>query len=269
MCEDPNGNILVATGSYLLSYHYNTNQFNIFQVNEGWIPAAKLCTLSDTPFALWALSAKTFPQADLIFDVETDEAGDVYASVSGVGVVKLSGNGELKEVLFPSNGYSTVYRDDQGYIWLGSRYAKLLQYDPRTDNITEHLPEVMARANNNHSLIKGNNGYLYIASLGNGFYEYNPATKEVNNYKNKPSDDRTMGNNWLYDIYQDAEGSVWLSHFISLYGCGLLLPSYKDIHPLQDSRCAEVCSLFHRRRQSREYLGGYRPWTTQDRENNP
>lgn len=125
-----------------------------------------------------------------------------------------------------------LYRDSNGYIWMATKAGIIYIYTPdfRLFNTLAYLPlqEGNLPGYNVYTIREDNNGYIWMGSKGGGIVVSskplgaNPESYRrirFHSYKHIPEDSLSLCHNFVYSIYQDSEGKVW----IGTYGGGLSL----------------------------------------------
>ena len=111
--------------------------------------------------------------------------------------------------LIAKGGYQTVAVDAQDRVWLGTRLAGLVCYDPhqKKARIFQHHPETpfsLAKGTVN-MILPGSNGWVYI-STSEGFSIYQPEKNRfVNLYK-----PQGMPNSVHPPMIEDSQGNIWI-----------------------------------------------------------
>ncbi|HJX70398.1 MAG TPA: two-component regulator propeller domain-containing protein, partial [Bacteroidales bacterium] len=125
-----------------------------------------------------------------------------------------------------------LYRDSNGYIWMATKSGTIYIYTPdfRLFNTLEYLPLLHGNlpGYNVYTIMEDRQGYIWMGSKGGGIVvsskpvSTNPEYyKKIrfHSYKHIPEDSLSLCHNFVYSIFQDSEGKVW----IGTYGGGLSL----------------------------------------------
>ncbi|MFD1631403.1 hybrid sensor histidine kinase/response regulator transcription factor [Pseudopedobacter beijingensis] len=124
------------------------------------------------------------------------------------------------------NDVSSITEDKHKNIWIGLRYKGLNRLDKRTGKFTRFNTSNSNILNNDdvRKLKIDRKGKLWIGTL-NGITVYNPIDNKVENrFVNEPEDSFTLGQNSVYDIYEDKIGTMWVGTY---YGGVNVIPAYR------------------------------------------
>ncbi|MFT4032597.1 MAG: two-component regulator propeller domain-containing protein [Siphonobacter sp.] len=143
-----------------------------------------------------------------------DHRGDIWVGTSK-GLIRLRyQNGTYLYRWFKKeNGLSddfitTLAEDTNHTLWIGTKYGGVNQYQNHTFS---HFQPTLINENIRKILIS-KAGKIWIASL-EGLYTYEPDIKELSLYRHDPENRKSLGQNSIYSIYQDTNGSVWIGTY--------------------------------------------------------
>lgn len=92
------------------------------------------------------------------------------------------------------------------------------QWISRQDSVRQIIKNFNLRDNLVRKFYKARNGQIWIATTKNGLGEWiNHSMPTIKYYSNIPGDNRSISNNNIYDMVEDAKGNLW----VSTYGGGL------------------------------------------------
>ena len=159
-------------------------------------PGVVTAIYQDHDGILWA---GFFPRALDRFDRKTGQATHY---LPGSGNKNALGEGSLL------NG---IYRDAQGYLWLGG-WGALDRFEQRSGQFTHyrHQPED-PRSLLSHEILciyQDRSGRLWVGQVG-GFSRFEPETDKFINYRNSQADLSGLGDTSVSAIYQDRSGTLW------------------------------------------------------------
>ena len=141
-----------------------------------------------TPFALDRLDRKT---------------GQITHYLPGSGSKNALGKGSALR--------HNIYRDAQGYLWLGG-WGVLDRFDERSGQFTHyyHKPDDPNSLLSNEILCiyEDRNGRLWLGQVS-GLSRFDPATEKFTNYRNNPAEPASLGDNGVSAIYQERSGTLW------------------------------------------------------------
>ena len=179
---------------------FRQEQFGLYRHRPGTpgslSPGVVTAIYQDGKGILWA---GFFPRALDKFDRKT---GHVTHYVPGSGNTNALGEGSLL------NG---IYRDAQGYLWLGG-WGALDRFDERSGQFKhyQHQPDDPQSLLSHEILCiyQDRSGRLWVGQVG-GFSRFDPETDKFINYRNNPADPASLGDSGVSAIYQDRSGTVW------------------------------------------------------------
>ena len=159
-------------------------------------PGVVTAIYQDHDGILWA---GFFPRALDRFDRKTGQATHY---LPGSGNKNALGEGSLL------NG---IYRDAQGYLWLGG-WGALDRFEQRSGQFKHyrHQPED-PRSLLSHEILciyQDRSGRLWVGQVG-GFSRFEPETDKFINYRNNQADLSGLGDTSVSAIYQDRSGTLW------------------------------------------------------------
>ena len=119
---------------------------------------------------------------------------------------------EGKNALGKGSNVSNIYRDPQGYLWLGG-WGVLDRFDERSGQFKhyQHKPgdPNSLLSDNILRIYEDRSGKLWVGQV-DGLSSFDPATEKFINYRNDPADPATLGISNVSAIYQDRSGTLWL-----------------------------------------------------------
>lgn len=101
------------------------------------------------------------------------------------------------------------------YVWIGTWYHGLLQYDLYNDSIKSyyrHDREELGEtgANQIRSLFQAHDGNIWVGSNRQGVFVLNPKTDKIVDFKHVYDDKFTLSYNNIRAITQDVMGTIWI-----------------------------------------------------------
>lgn len=115
--------------------------------------------------------------------------------------------------------YACFCEDRDGHIWAGSRTRGIVRIERSKDNFqfTEYnIENGKIGFNNISTVFYDTNGEIWAGTLGGGLYQYDQESDRfisVNDRYNIPQDD-------IFNIFQDNQGSIWVSTYNALIRIG-------------------------------------------------
>ncbi len=112
---------------------------------------------------------------------------------------------------FTSATVNTIYKDSQGFIWLGA-FDGLYRYDGYEFKGYNHDPADPTSLSNNtiNNIFEDKDEVLWIGSLWSGLNKYNRTKDNFKRYYPNP-DTSSLDVNGILCIYQDLQGTIWAS----------------------------------------------------------
>lgn len=107
-----------------------------------------------------------------------------------------------------NNNVWDIIIDSNGYIWSATEQG-LNKYDSKTDTFTSYFDDSSESENWITSVIEGSEGVIW-ASSKNGLIKFNPITEKYTRYLNDESNGNSLSNNYVYRVYEDSFGTVWV-----------------------------------------------------------
>ncbi|MCB2204157.1 hypothetical protein KQI65_05360 [bacterium] len=153
-----------------------------------------------------------------VYDMIADDAGNLYIATD-IGMSRYqTGTGRFTHYIHDpqnphsinSGGISTLYRDSNGFLWIGSERGGLGLFDPVTEDFTRFVhrdgDRTSLSSNRVYSIYEDIRGVLWIGtSLGlNRMDRQSTTFRHFNRLDNFP-------NEVIYGILQDEQGLLWLS----------------------------------------------------------
>jgi signal transduction histidine kinase/ligand-binding sensor domain-containing protein/ActR/RegA family two-component response regulator len=101
-----------------------------------------------------------------------------------------------------------------GKIWIGTYYAGLQMFDPKTEKFTNYLKDdknpLGIEDNVVGNIIEDKQGLLWIGTRNSGLVVYNPATNKSISYSNNPTDNFSISNNYVLSMFIDHADNLWV-----------------------------------------------------------
>ena len=147
-----------------------------------------------------------------VFCLSEDRDGGVWIGTYFGGVNYYSPYSSLFRRYLPVPGVNGLHgknisefcQDSDGSIWIGTEDAGLHRFSPHDGSFQSgFLP-----ASNIHAL-KLIDGKLWVGSYGDGLFVLNPGNNRFRHY-NLSSVGSPPGENSIYSIYKDIQGTVWI-----------------------------------------------------------
>jgi len=226
--QTPGGDMWFATLDGVS--RYRNGKFQNFTTKDGLAHDAACCIVTDREGNIWIGtwsggvsryddSVKSIPIALDAFRAVRDTRGNLWLSVSGVGLGRLNSDGiEMKsresgyegrnlrmfskEDGLPFDQVWAKYEDSHGNIWLGSRLSGLARYDGEEFQIFTYKDGLLG---NVISFWEDSAGVLWLGMENGGIYTYDRG-KFVT-----ATSQQELGLKCVTDIIGDRNGQMWFS----------------------------------------------------------
>jgi ligand-binding sensor domain-containing protein len=120
-----------------------------------------------------------------------------------------------------------IYHDDEGLLWVGTYAAGLFLISPEDFAVKQiKLEPGVERTETVRSVSKGIFGEFWIGTRG-GLYNYSKTRGVTGFYRHDERDPRSISNNSILSIFNDARGETWIG---TRGGLNLLAKSKQVFH---------------------------------------
>lgn len=189
---DSQGQIWIGTRDGLSYYDEKKDRFEnyTYKKNEKRVPVSAIAELSSTQ-----LLAGT-PEGLLVFDMEKERfMDDDYLSTAMHKLIA-----------------STLSRQgDDIYIGTANGLYVYSVANKQFSIVTQALDN-----KNIQAVLRQSPSRLWVATEGAGLYLVNPNTKEVQNYRHKSGDAKSISSNYIRSLALDAQNHLWIGTFNDL-----------------------------------------------------
>jgi len=110
----------------------------------------------------------------------------------------------------------TIYQDNEGLLWLGTREKGMDSFDPESENFTHFIHE----NNKENTLggygvyhISGRDNKIWVAVENSGLNSYDKVTKKFTYYVHDKNDAYSLNSNATEYFYEDQQGRFWVGTF--------------------------------------------------------
>lgn len=127
------------------------------------------------------------------------------------------------------NVVRSLLQDSNGCIWAGTKSGLVYVYDTLFNRkallTVSPVGRERMKGYNVYTMLQDAEGYIWLGTKGGGVSVSERPLSEYANYQyirfyhytHDPSDPASLGSNFIYSIYQDRQGSIWIGN----YGGGL------------------------------------------------
>ena len=197
--EDSQGRLWIAGRDLMSQYCYETDRFFRYQlpVNENGSTTRRLRGITeDSEGTLWASGGSN---GLYYFDAEQDRFKQYHP---------------LK-----THDINTILVSEDDKVWAVTDGHGLHKIDPETGNITTWRhdpddPESLSSDNLNH-IVRDRQGNIWIGTRDKGVNRMilnDDGTLSFDKYFNQPGKPDVLSNNYIYNMYVDREGTLWLAN---------------------------------------------------------
>jgi ligand-binding sensor domain-containing protein/signal transduction histidine kinase len=151
-----------------------------------------------------------------ILSFNQDTKGNLWIGTDGGGLFRLRADlkgfdqPKLKTLLTPQV-IKCIYRDPEGYFWLGTWDAGMLKYHPEKETLEQYHPE-KGNFESRHvwDIKPDREGNLWIGTLRDGLMHFSPKTNKWKYYKSIPGDSTSLVNNDIMCVFLDSRNILWV-----------------------------------------------------------
>jgi signal transduction histidine kinase/ligand-binding sensor domain-containing protein/DNA-binding response OmpR family regulator len=113
------------------------------------------------------------------------------------------------------NYIRSLYRDQQGRLWVGTDDGGLNLFDYQTETFKhfKHNPADPKSISHNKvmAIRQDKQGFLWVGTAGGGLNRFDPTTQSFTHYINNPNNPASISHNFITDICIDHRGEVWVT----------------------------------------------------------
>lgn len=121
------------------------------------------------------------------------------------------------ESSIPGNQIISLYTDNEGILWVGTRFSGLAKYDPYKQHIFRymHNPSVANTIHSNdvRAISEDSNGNIWIGFRNQGLNYINAATGIVKYFDSGNAGNDRLLNNSIRALYLDQSGKLWVGYY--------------------------------------------------------
>jgi ligand-binding sensor domain-containing protein/signal transduction histidine kinase/DNA-binding response OmpR family regulator len=201
---DKNGSIWIGTDAGLDKLNLKTNKFSHYPILTG--------QKTDKAF---------------ISSILEENDGKLLLFVSGEKIIRfdpISGKSQLVySITFPKlqvriNKGGIIFKDNQGFLWIGAEFDGLLKFNELTGNIKQYNSTNSAiKSNVIMRVIQDRENRIWVATDGGGLLKYNNETDDFIAYQYDAKKSESISSNAIYTVFQDDNSNIW----IGTYSAGL------------------------------------------------
>ena len=112
------------------------------------------------------------------------------------------------------NWILSIYEDNSGTLWIGTRERGLEQYDSEHDQFIhfQNDPENPSSISDNEitTIFQDQDSFIWVGTGQKGLEKYDQENGIFIHYSHDPADPNTLSSNAVTEIYEDADGMLWV-----------------------------------------------------------
>lgn len=128
---------------------------------------------------------------------------------------------KLKDEMFESLNITSLFEDQSGIIWAGTRFNGLLKINPTPPKFNtlarERGQTEFDNSFNVQSVFQDNNGNIWMGTIDAGILKYNPSDDRIENYKIACGDRKHSDSHTVFVLHTDDTGRLWAGTNCGLY----------------------------------------------------
>jgi len=113
-----------------------------------------------------------------------------------------------------NNRISTIFIDEQKYVWIGMVDNGLIRYDiPNNSYMQFGVSDKTYKSFTGktvRSIFKDNSGVIYFGTENEGVYKYLSSGKKFSYYKHTAEDPYSISSNNITALFEDSKGRLWI-----------------------------------------------------------
>jgi signal transduction histidine kinase/ligand-binding sensor domain-containing protein/DNA-binding response OmpR family regulator len=163
--------------------------------------------------------------SNYILSIYHDRSGIIWAGTENTGINKLSFQDNKFQTIFPtpnasyisSNSVRAIFEDKSGTIWVSTKDGKLHFYDANLNVLPSKFPffKNVNFNGNIYCFFQDNQGFMWLGTKGDGVSYFDPqkTNPSIQKFKFDYNNPKSLSNNQIYDILQDAKDRIWIATF--------------------------------------------------------
>ncbi|MEL6865733.1 MAG: two-component regulator propeller domain-containing protein, partial [Bacteroidota bacterium] len=146
---------------------------------------------------------------------------------------------QLEDVPIHQYRLTDILGDQEGRIWLATKFGGLIKIDPRTKELKQYLKspnqsQYIDPGIHIHELLLGQNGHIWLATLEDGVYTFDPEKEVFRHYPPAHSQKAGLVDKRIMTLAEDHKGHIWVG--TSDNGIELIDPQKKTNIPVGQFR---------------------------------
>jgi signal transduction histidine kinase/streptogramin lyase/CheY-like chemotaxis protein len=149
----------------------------------------------------------------LIWKVLVDQTETVWACNAQTGLYRLTPDSHVFKLHTPVDDLKsvrTIYREDTGALWVGTKTGSIVVLDETTGQFLEKLGSNPVNGRPIDAIVKDTNGHMWIGTVGNGMYRFDPRAGNFIPYQHQSGNPTSLSGDRIRTIFISDEGVVWV-----------------------------------------------------------
>lgn len=146
------------------------------------------------------------------YSIATDGNGDIWIATFD-GILKYSPSLNRLAHL-TSEASVTLYRSNNGFIWVGTFVSGVLVYNPAKQRFRNYTLDEISKGskigNVVFSILEDHSGAVWVGTFGNGLIRLDRSRTHLSTYRHSPSDPRTISSNRIVALCETEPGELWV-----------------------------------------------------------
>ena len=128
-----------------------------------------------------------------------------------------------------NNDYIRVlYQDRKGYLWVGTNFSGLFQFDPSASEFVQHYSQGASKPyglgdNRITAILEKDSTFIWIGTNEGGLSLLNRRTKVLHSLHPDPFNPQSLNSENVRGLFEDKDGNVWVGTSYGNGGANLLL----------------------------------------------
>jgi len=224
----PYFNAIYQVSNKPVSHIYKDNKHNYWIVHPGKVQAFSVNSENKIVSSLSLSSNRIRKQtrSRLRFNTFIQEDDKHYWIGTTNGIVSFyfdsTGNPQITlsqhELFNPEslsgNTITSLHKDREGVIWIGTRYSGLNKFDPYKQPFTKYIKRLgetgSMRSNDVRTILEDNANNIWLGYRNEGLDKLHANNKRVDHFTNDQSNNSKIASNIIRGMFQDSMGQIWL-----------------------------------------------------------
>ena len=117
----------------------------------------------------------------------------------------------------PGNQIISLFTDDEGVLWIGTRFSGLGKFNPYKQHVTRYMhnpsANISLHSNDVRTICEDADGNIWVGSRSEGLDYINLELEEVRYFESDPQKDHGLRNNGIRALYLDEFDNLWVGYW--------------------------------------------------------